>query len=88
MKARAVDCRQRPAGTGLAPVRREHAVELTAFWMIFFDGYIDAPPTITVCSEAIDEEPDVCACAVGASAGAANNEKPASSRKRKRVTRI
>src|SRR5262249_54569157 len=26
--------------------------ELTAFWMMFFDGYIAAPPTITVFSSA------------------------------------
>ena len=25
-------------------------MELTAFWMMFFDGYIGAPPTITVLS--------------------------------------
>src|SRR5207244_757045 len=26
------------------------SLELTAFWMMFLDGYIGAPPTVTVCS--------------------------------------
>ena len=26
------------------------SLELTAFWMMFFDGYIGAPPTVTVFS--------------------------------------
>src|SRR6185369_8023357 len=26
------------------------SLELTAFWMMFFEGYIGEPPTVTVCS--------------------------------------
>src|SRR5262249_37787008 len=26
------------------------SVELTAFWMMFLEGYIGAPPTVTACS--------------------------------------
>ena len=36
--------------------------ELTAFWMMFFDGYIGAPPTLTVFS-------DMVSAASGGSAG-------------------
>src|SRR5208337_1925633 len=52
--------------------------ELTAFWMMFFDGYIGAPPTITVCSDCI------CANATGP-ADKASGRATAASRANERV---
>ena len=48
--------------------------EFTAFWMMFFEGYIGAPPTVTVCSF-------ICA-SVGVAATAAKRERCDGSRRR------
>src|SRR5262249_23618188 len=44
----------------------------TAFWMMFFDGYIGAPPTVTVCSFCASV--GVAATAPKASAAAVSNK--------------
>src|SRR5262249_41975835 len=49
------------------------SLELTAFWMMFFDGYIGAPPTVTVCSF-ICASVGVGATAPKASAAAVSNK--------------
>ena len=46
------------------------SLEFTAFWMMFFDGYIGAPPTVTVFSD-IWAKSGVDAVAAKANAAAA-----------------
>ena len=52
--------------------------EFTAFWMMFFDGYIGAPPTLTVFS-------DIVSAANAAGATAAKARKAALANKAKRL---
>src|SRR5579871_3252702 len=54
-----------------AATRVVWSFELTAFWTIFFDGYIGAPPTSTVFSDMLSAETGTTVPAASASAAAA-----------------
>ena len=63
-----------------AATRVVWSLELTAFWMMFLDGYIGAPPTVTVFS-------DICA-ATGMDAIAPKASTAAVAHKAKRLDMI
>src|SRR5271156_6792391 len=54
------------------------SLEFTAFWMMFFDGYIGAPPTVTVFS-------DICAKTGAGAATAVKARRAAPASKVKRL---